>query len=93
MEFDPNSNPPCYKTVDEVRIFIISHYMMEIKIKKRSEYYTKVFSQINVHQIFSFFCLLHLLTLNELVKIQVIIVTLVLRRFFSGGKNGTKSMP
>lgn len=22
MEFDPNSNPPCYKTVDEARIYI-----------------------------------------------------------------------
>lgn len=22
MEFDPNSNPPCYKTVDEVGIFL-----------------------------------------------------------------------
>lgn len=27
MEFDPNSNPPCYKTVDEVGFFV--HYFSD----------------------------------------------------------------
>lgn len=35
MEFDPNSNPPCYKTVDEVRIFnVLSYYQPKDKKKK-----------------------------------------------------------
>lgn len=35
MEFDPNSNPPCYKTVDEVRIFIfISYNQSQLEKKK-----------------------------------------------------------
>lgn len=29
MEFDPNSNPPCYKTVDEARIFFIYFFFYQ----------------------------------------------------------------
>ena len=37
MEFDPNSNPPCYKTVDEVRIFSVICIIMNNIINKQNK--------------------------------------------------------